>query len=100
MMKAFFPTERPTAENLPGRPSQRQGPTLHQWSSGGAAAGSSTPSGSDGDRCSTASDCVKKQNMHLLPDAKAFMFDLINFILPLTHIMACCRGERSVCTAW
>lgn len=71
------------AENLPGRPSQRWGPTLHRWSSGAEAAGSSTPSGSDGGYCSTASDCVKKQSMHLLPDAKAFILDLINFIPPL-----------------
>lgn len=73
--KLFFLLRGRWAENLPGRPSQRQGPTLHRWSSGGAAAGSSTPSGSDGGCCSTASDCVEKQNMHLLPDAKAFVFD-------------------------
>lgn len=62
------PTERGRwGRNLPDRPLQQWGPTLHQWSAGGAAAGSSTPSGSDGGYCSTASDCVKTRQ--LLPDA-------------------------------
>lgn len=57
--KVFTLLRRLTVENLPGRPSQRQGPTPHQWSSGGAAAGSSTPSASDGGCCSTASGFKK-----------------------------------------
>lgn len=36
----------------------------------------------------------------LLPDAEGFLFNLINSYSFITHIMACCRGERSVCTAW
>lgn len=79
----LFLTGRPVAENLPGLLSQWEGPTLHRWSSGGEAAGSSTPSGYDGGCCSTASDCVAKQNMHLLPHTKAFIFDLINLSHPL-----------------
>lgn len=36
-----------------------------------------------------------------IKDAEHFMLGLINAIHPLyTHIMACWRGERSVCTAW
>lgn len=99
--KVFLPTERPMAENLPGLPSQWQGPILHRWSSGGAAAGSSTPSVFDGDCCSTASDYVKKQNMHLLAWCWTFHVWFDQFYSTInTHIMACWRGERSVCTAW
>lgn len=93
------PLRRLMVENLPGRPSRRQGPTLHQWSSGGAAAGSSTPSASDGGHCSTASDWKKKQKHAAFTRCHPVWFDHC-YSWTDTHIMACCRGDRSVCTAW
>lgn len=80
MMKGCYLTERRLkAENLPGRPSQRSGPTLHRWSSGGAAAGSSTPSGSDGGCCSTASDCSKSETctFYLTPKLSRLIWSIL-----------------------